>query len=211
MHFQAPPSAIVTAKMQQFVNWFNNFDDHNLDRFSLALLKSAITHLYFECIHPFEDGNGRIGRALAEYALSHSLNSPVLLSISKVIEKNKQAYYKALKLAQSSLDITEWLKYFSNIILKAQIESKQLIEFTVKKVKFYDRFLIKLNERQLKVVQRMFEAGIERFAGGMTTKKYISITKTSKATATRDLQHLNEMGAFSQSGGGRSIHYNFIL
>src|SRR5690606_28414442 len=191
VHYEAPPSEIVAQEMQTFINWFNKDDLSHLDKISRAIVKSAIVHLYFESIHPFEDGNGRIGRALAEYTLSHTLRSPVLLSISKVIEKNKTQYYEALKDAQSSLDITDWIVYFGNIILAAQIEAKLLVEFTVKKVKYFDSFKELLNERQLKAINRMFEAGVDGFQGGMTAKKYMAIAKTSKATATRDLQHLN--------------------
>ena len=211
VHFEAPASVDVPQEMKIFVQWFNNSEFASLDKVSRSLLKSSITHLYFESIHPFEDGNGRIGRALAEYALSYSLKSPVLLSISKVIEKNKKGYYEALKIAQTSLEITEWIFYFSNVILSAQIEAKQLVEFTVKKVKFFDRFKNLLNERQLKVINRMLEAGMDGFEGGMTAKKYMAITKISKATATRDLQYLNEIGALNLVGAGRSVRYELIM
>lgn len=211
VHYEAPPFSEVSSEMKRFVDWYNEAELETIDKVSTALVKSAITHLYFESIHPFEDGNGRIGRALAEYALSNTLQSPVLLSISKVIEKNKAQYYDALKSAQRDLEITEWIIYFSNVILHAQIEAKQLIEFTVKKVKYFDRYNDQLNDRQLKVINRMFEAGVEGFEGGMTAKKYIAITKASKATATRDLQHLQEIGALSLQGGGRSTRYELIL
>lgn len=197
--------------MKNFVHWFNNDSISEIDNITSALLKSAITHLYFESIHPFEDGNGRIGRALAEYALSNTLKSPVLLSLSKVIEKDKNTYYKELKNAQSTLEITDWIVYFSKIILDAQIETKLLVEFTVIKAKFFDRYKTLLNERESKAVNRMFEAGPEGFKGGMTAKKYIAITKTSKATATRDLHHLSEIGIFSIIGSGRSVRYELKL
>ncbi|WP_293300910.1 Fic family protein [Pedobacter sp. UBA4863] len=211
VHFQAPDSSKIPMEMKQFVDWFNSGELGTKDRFSASLVKSAITHLYFESIHPFEDGNGRIGRALAEYALSYTLGSPVLLSISKVIERNKNEYYDALKMAQSALEVTEWVEYFANIILQAQIEAKKMVEFTVMKAKFYDYFQNRLNERQLKAMNKMFETGIEGFKGGMTAKKYIAITKTSKATATRDLQHLTEIGALQIIGAGRSVHYELVL
>jgi Fic family protein len=211
VHYEAPPSAIVVEEMQTFINWFTNDNLSHLDKISKAIVKSAIVHLYFESIHPFEDGNGRIGRALAEYTLSHTLQSPVLLSISKVIEKDKNQYYDALKAAQSTLDITDWILYFGKVILTAQIEAKQLVEFTVKKVKYFDSFKQLLNERQQKVINRMFDAGVEGFQGGMTAKKYMAIAKTSKATATRDLQHLNEIGALQVLGAGRSVRYELVF
>src|SRR5690606_20700684 len=152
----------------------------------------AIAHLYFESIHPFEDGNGRIGRALAEYTISNTLQSPVLLSLSKTIEKNKKQYYNALKQAQSGLEITEWVGYFAEVILEAQIDAKQVIEFTVRKAKLFDRLKPLLNERQTKAINRMLENEPDGFEGGMTAKKYMAITKTSKANATRHMPHLQE-------------------
>lgn len=211
VHYEAPPSEIVSQEMQTFIHWFSNDNLSHLDKISKAIVKSAIVHLYFESIHPFEDGNGRIGRALAEYTLSHTLQSPVLLSISKVIEKDKNQYYDALKDAQSTLDIKDWILYFGKVILTAQIEAKQWVEFTVKKVKYFDSFKQLFNERQQKVINRMFEAGVEGFQGGMTAKKYMAIAKTSKATATRDLQHLNEIGALQVLGAGRSVRYELVF
>ncbi|WP_262894795.1 Fic family protein [Sphingobacterium hungaricum] len=211
VHFEAPTSADVPQEMEKFVQWFNNDDLSTLDIVTKSLVKSSIAHLYFESIHPFEDGNGRFGRALAEYALSSTLRSPVLLSISKVIDKNKTRYYDALKSAQSSLEISMWIDYFAQVILDAQIDAIQLVEFTVKKVLFFDRFKGLLNEREFKVISRMFEAGVEGFKGGMTAKKYCIITKTSKATATRDLQHLREIFALNVAGAGRSVRYELVL
>lgn len=211
IHFEAPPSSRVPKEMDDFVQWFNIFELAPADKVSKSLIKSAITHLYFESIHPFEDGNGRIGRALAEYALSHTLQSPVLLSLSTIIERNKNTYYHALKSAQSGLEITGWIEYFSQVILDAQIEARQLVEHTVRKARFFDKFKNKLNERELKVINKMFASGAEGFEGGMTARKYMAITRASKPTATRDLQHLHEMGALIQVGGGRSTRYELAL
>lgn len=189
---------------------YNSFkiESHNIKE---SLIKTAIAHLYFETIHPFEDGNGRIGRAIAEKCLSESLGRPLILSISTSIEKDKPAYYNALKQAQRTLDITEWIVYFSQIILSAQKQAKTTIRFTLEKAKFLDRFRPKLNERQLKVILKMLDYGIEGFEGGMTARKYTSITKTSKATATRDLQDMVEKGCLSQIGAGRSVRYELTL
>ena len=211
VHYEAPPAADVPAEMEKFITWYHSPGLSVKGLISNGLLKSAITHLYFESIHPFEDGNGRIGRALAEFSLSQSLDSPVLLSLSKTIERNRKLYYEQLKAAQRSLDITEWVNYFSKIILEAQRDSKKLVQFTLLKVKFFDRFKGQLNERQLKAVNRILENGTDGFAGGMTAKKYMAITKTSKATATRDLQHLNELGAFAVEGAGRAVRYQLVL
>jgi Fic family protein len=167
--------------------------------------------LYFETIHPFEDGNGRIGRAIAEKALSQTIDRPVLLSLSATIERNKKDYYKALSNAQKSNEITDWVIYFTKAVLQAQQETKNMIGLTLKKTKFFDKHKEQLNERQLKAINKMLEALPEGFEGGMTAKKYMSITRASKATATRDLQELAETAVLLQQGGGRSVHYNLNI
>lgn len=205
IHFQAPPSEKVPAEMKQFVQWYNQYNvKGNLVQ---AIVKTAITHLYFESIHPFEDGNGRIGRALAEKCLSAAIGRPVLLSLSSVIEKNKKQYYTALKEAQSSLHIDAWLVYFAGVLVQAQTEAVNMVQFTVTQNKLLHQFRDALNTRQLKVIKKMMAAGSSGFQGGMTAKKYISITKASKATATRDLQQLAELGIFILKGAGRSTFY----
>ncbi|WP_194768694.1 Fic family protein [Tamlana sp. I1] len=210
VHYEAPPSNKVPSEMKQFVQWYDTYTIHE-NNVKDSLIKTAIAHLYFESIHPFEDGNGRIGRAIAEKCLSESLGRPLILSISTSIEKDKSAYYNALKTAQKSLDVSEWIYYFLQIILNAQKQTKTTIGFTLEKVKFLDRINPKLNERQQKVITKMLDSGIEGFKGGMTAKKYMSITKTSKATATRDLQDLIEKQALIVSGSGRNVHYNLNI
>lgn len=208
VHFEAPPSARVSKEMAQFIRWFNDTAPGEKEAISNPAIRAAIAHLYFESIHPFEDGNGRIGRAIAEKALSQTTGRPVLLSISRTIEANKKVYYQQLKSAQKGNEITEWISYFVDTILQAQLDAKQLVVFTLKKTKFMDLLKDKMNERQTKVILKMLDAGPEGFEGGMTAKKYMSVTKASKATATRDLQDLVEVGAvLYMGGGGRSTHY----
>jgi Fic family protein len=207
VHFEAPPSHRVETEMNAFITWFNDTKPNGSKEIKDPVIRAAIAHLYFESIHPFEDGNGRIGRAIAEKAISQTLGRPVMLSLSKTIERDRTAYYQALKLAQSANEISEWLKYFVNIALQAQLDAKQMIDFTLRKIKVFDLFKDELNERQKKVLQKMYSYGLDGFEGGMTAKKYISITKTSKATATRDLQELESLGILTAFGGGRSIHY----
>ena len=209
--YEAPPSDRVATEMNQFLNWYHRPELPVNDDISKATLKSAIAHLYFETIHPFEDGSGRIGRALAEFTLSQTLGSPIVLSLSKAIEKDKKQYYDQLKRAQRDLNITEWINYFAQIVLDAQVEAKELIQFTLLKAKFFDQYREQLNERQLKVINRMLKNGVEGFEGGMSAKKYGIIAKTSKATATRDLQHLQEIGVFIRQGAGRSVRYQLAL
>lgn len=205
VHFEAPSSDKVAAEMKQFVKWYNSFStDGNMVQ---AIIKTAIAHLYFETIHPFEDGNGRIGRAIAEKCFAQSIGHSVMLSMSTVIERNRKKYYAALKQAQSTLQINNWLVYFAQVLLEAQIETIQSVQFSLKKNQILNVHKADLNNREEKVLKKMFEAGSDGFEGGMTAKKYMSITKTSKATATRDLQHLTELGVLVVNGGGRSVYY----
>jgi len=211
IHYEAPPSVRVPEEMERFVGWYNSATFPLQGQVPEAILKSAIAHLYFESIHPFEDGNGRIGRAIAEKALSQSLGRPVMLSLSKTIEANKKAYYDALKEAQRGLDITAWMVYFANVILDAQLDAKAMVLFTLKKAQFYDLYKNRIDQRQWKAINKMLDKGVEGFEGGMTAKKYMGITKVSKATATRDLQQLHELGVLVQEGAGRSVRYQLNL
>lgn len=211
VYFEALPSEQVPKEMQGFFHWFNNTAPKAINEIKKPIIRAAIAHCYFESIHPFEDGNGRIGRAISEKALSQSVKRPVLLSISKSIESKRSAYYKALQIAQSSCEITPWINYFVETVLDAQIHAEKEIEFTLKKTKFFDRFQGDLNKRQLKVLRRMLEEGPSGFEGGMNTRKYISLTHTSKATATRDLQDLVQKNILTPIGGGRSTRYDLNL
>lgn len=207
VHFEAPPSKDLQQLLTDFENWYQNFPYHEIGQVGRAMLRAALAHLYFETLHPFEDGNGRIGRALSEKALAETLEKPILISLSKKIEENKAIYYDTLKQTQRKQNVAEWLQYFFTVLIEAQKEVKETVLFVVEKALFFDRFKIQLNERQLKVLQKMTEKEKTGFQGGMTAKKYMSITKTSKATATRDLQLLLEMGAFIRDGEGRGVKY----
>lgn len=207
VHYEAPPSVAIPELMSDFVQWYANFSCEAIGAIGQAMLKASLVHLYFETIHPFEDGNGRIGRAIAEKTLAESLDSVLYISLSKQIEKDRKGYYQALKEAQRNLDVTNWIVYFFEIIKNAENDVKNVALFTIKKTKFFDTYKEQLNDRQLKAIQKMLASGDGVFEGGMTAKKYMSINKTSKATATRDLQELNDIGAFEKSGGGRSISY----
>lgn len=211
IHFEAPPSSKVSNEMKQFITWFNDTSPKGSNPIKNAPLRAAIAHLYFESIHPFEDGNGRIGRAIAEKALSQTVGRPLLLSLSRAIEVGRNRYYKALESAQKSNEVTRWVQYFVQLCLDAQKQTYDWINFLLKKTQFFDSYKNLMNERHLKVVNKMFDAGPEGFEGGMNAKKYISITKTSKATATRDLQYLFEHNILIAKGGGRSTHYALNL
>ena len=203
LHFEAPPSDHVPAEMGRFIAWFN---DSRL-KITAPPVRAAVVHLYFESIHPFEDGNGRIGRALAEKALSQGLGRPATLSLSRTIEANRKAYYDAIETAQRSNEITPWLRYFVSTVLTAQRDAETLVLFVLNQARFFDRHRETLNERQARTVRRMLAAGPQGFEGGMNARKYVSINHVSKATATRDLQAMVELGALRPVGAGRSARY----
>ncbi|MEX0719720.1 MAG: Fic family protein [Balneolaceae bacterium] len=206
VHFEAPPSEKIPEEMDRFIEWFNRTRPDGPQELP-GLLRSGIAHLYFESIHPFEDGNGRIGRGISEKVLSQSLARPTLIAISTVIEANKKAYYMALHRASTGLEITGWLHYFCKTVLNAQDRTQSMIDFLIEKGKLYQAYAGQLNNRQDKVVERMFREGISGFYGGLSAKNYLSITGTTRATATRDLQSLVEMGAFTRTGKRKYMRY----
>lgn len=209
VHFEAPPSTQVEKEMNAFIDWFNSTGKaKNLQ----GPIRAAIAHIYFESIHPFDDGNGRIGRALCEKVLSQDLGTPVLLSLSHTIYNYKKQYYEELSKTNSTLNITEWVSYFVYTIYQAQQDAQNIIEFVLKKTRFFERYAIYFNSRQEKVIRRMFAAGVEGFVGGMSAKKYTSIADCSKATATRDLTDLLKRGCFYKlPGAGSNTHYDLNL
>jgi len=211
IHYEAPPSKQVPLAMKAFIQWYNQAGPKGKNSISIAPVRAAITHLYFETIHPYEDGNGRIGRALADKALYETIGYKGLPSISSTIAKDRQAYYEALREAQNSLDITSWVQYFVTTIATSLENTEKLILFTLKKTQLFDRLHGQLNPRQVKILTKMLSEGPTGFEGGMTAKKYMRITKTSKPTATRDLRDLYDKGALVQSGGGRSVSYQVKL
>ena len=205
--YAAPPSERVQSEMTSFIDWFNSSSGKTLR----SPIRSAIAHLYFESIHPFEDGNGRIGRVIAEKALSQGLGRPVLLSLSQTINQQRSDYYSMLGQAQTSVDVTTWVSWFVKMTIDAQRTTYALVDFSLKKTRFFDRYASELNDRQLLVVRRMLKEGPSGFEGGMNARKYMALTKVSKATATRDLQDLVEKAVFAPIGGGRSSRYELVL
>jgi hypothetical protein len=144
------------------------------------LTRAGIVHLYFVCIHPFEDGNGRIGRALAEKSLAQNLGQPSLIALAYTIERRRKDYYAALEHNNSENEITDWLAYFAHTVLEAQKNTLARVEFYIAKTRFYERVRGKMNARQEKAVGRMFREGIEGFEGGLSAQNYISITRASR-------------------------------
>ncbi len=210
VHFEAPPSGRVAVEMTRFIDWFNLSAPGGGRAIKDAPVRAALAHIYFETIHPFEDGNGRIGRAISEKALSQGAGRPIMLSLSKTIEARKKKYYEALENAQKSNDVTNWIHYFVGEIMAAQDDAERLIDFILQKTRFYDRFREELNKNQTLALARIFEEGPNGFQGGMTAKKYMAITGVSKATATRDLARLAEIGALRSVGSGRAVRYELL-
>jgi Fic family protein len=206
VHFEAPDSKDVFFQMEEFISWFNRTSPNGKAPLS-PLIRAGITHLYFICIHPFEDGNGRVGRALVEKALAQSIGQPTLIALSKIIESNKKSYYSALEDNNKAMNITNWLEYFAKTILEAQNYTHKYIDFLIKKAKLYSIIKNQLNLRQEKVIKRIFQEGLEGFKGGLSTQNYISITDTSRATATRDLQDLISKKILFAKGELKSTRY----
>jgi len=200
--FEAPPSKKVPFEMERYIEWFNE------SKGAQSILgRTAIAHLYFENIHPFEDGNGRIGRALAEKTLSQGVGRPILIATSKVLEKRKKEYYQALKACNRTLEVTAWVEFFADAVLQAQAESLLLLNFIIEKSKLLTKLTGKLNLRQEKALLRMFQEGPSGFQGGLSAEKYIAITGASRATATRDLVELVQLGAVFKTGELRHARY----
>jgi Fic family protein len=210
VHFEAPPSARVGDEMRRFVAWFNDTapgGKHPLP----ALTRAGVAHLYFVCVHPFEDGNGRIGRALAEKSMAQNLGQPSLIALAYTIERKRKDYYAALERNNKRNEITDWLTYFASTVLEAQANTIKRVDFYVAKAKFYERLRGQLNERQGKVIARMFREGIDGFKGGLSAENYIGIAKTSRATATRDLADLVEKRALTRTGELRHTRYQLNI
>lgn len=210
VHFEAPPSQVMSQEMARFLDWFAACGPGGKTPLP-GLTRSGLAHLYFVSIHPFEDGNGRIGRAISEKALSQAIGQPSLIALSQTIQRNRSAYYDALEAANKANEVTDWLAYFAQTVLDAQSHSLTLIDFLLEKTRFHDRFRERLNPRQEKAIARMFREGLEGFKGGLSAANYITITDTSRATATRDLQELVALGAMGQTGTLRSTRYHLIL
>lgn len=209
LFYEAPPSKSLKKEMSEFIKWYNSALKNDNDYPTLVF--AGIAHLYFEMIHPFEDGNGRLGRALVEKAISQRINSPSLNSFAKVIETKKKKYYNALQACNHTLNITSWLIYFSKTTIDSQEYTYQLILFLINKAKFFMKYKSIINERQEKVLLRIFEEGLSGFKGGLSAGNYQTIAGTSPATATRDLQLLVEMGALRRVGELRHARYWVVM
>lgn len=202
VHFEAPPSKDVPQHMTSFIRWFND----SLKTLP-PLTRAGIAHLYAVSIHPYEDGNGRMARVLVEKALSQSIGAPILSGVSRQIAVKKSLYYDALARNNQVLEITNWLLTFGRILIAAKQYVLGSVECVLQKASIYSKYAAELNERQKKVIDRLFEAEPESFVGGLSAGKYITITKAPRATATRDLQKLVDLGILHRTGQRRHARY----
>lgn len=210
VHFEAPPSRRVPGEMKRFLAWFNRTAPRGEDPLPV-ITRAGIAHLYFESIHPFEDGNGRLGRAIAEKAMTQSFGQPMLAALATAILARQKAYYEALERANRHNEITEWLFWFAEIALEAQHRSIAQVEFILAQAKLLDRLRGQINQRQRKALLRMFREGPEGFKGGLSAANYSTITGASAATTTRDLADLVEKGALVRTGELRHTRYTLNL
>lgn len=215
VHYTAPPSAQVTDQMALFLVWFEDTRPTGDASPRLnGIARAAIAHLWFECIHPFEDGNGRLGRAIVDMALAQDLGAPAwMFGMSRQLLAVREAYYDALSQAQrGTLDVTPWVRWFVRAFTQSCALSQAVVRQAVDKAKFRLRMAgFSVSERQAKVLNRLLEAGSSElgggFQGGMTAEKYSTITGASKATATRDLSELASRGLLKVEGAGKATRY----
>ena len=209
VHYEAPPATQVPDEMGRFIHWYNQTGPSGGNKTKNGIARAGIAHLWFEVIHPFDDGNGRVGRAIADHALSQSLGYPTTACLATAIEADKKAYYLQLeKASRGSLDANNWLDYFAFTVIKAQEIAREEVDFVLAKTRFYEANADRLNDRQTKMVSRVFAEGRRGFEGGITTKKYEAITKCPNRTASRDLSDLFAKGIIVPlPGGGRTTRY----
>lgn len=209
VHYEAPTAIQVPDEMVRFVDWYNQTSPLSGNKSITGIARAGIAHLWFEVIHPFDDGNGRVGRAIADHALSQSLGYPTSACLATVIEADKKSYYLQLeKASRGSMDVNRWLDYFADTVIKAQDIARAEVDLVLAKTRFYEAFGDQLNARQAKMVSRVFAEGRKGFEGGITTKKYEMITKCPNRTASRDLSDLVAKGIITPlAGGGRTTRY----
>lgn len=201
VHFQAPDAKVIEKEMMQFLDWLNT--DYKID----LVIKAAIAHLWFVTIHPFEDGNGRITRAISDMLLARADGIPQrFYSMSAQIRNERKEYYKILEKTQrGSLDLTNWIQWFLNCLMNAIHSSELTLESVLFKHRFWNKNANKsLNKRQVKLLDKL----LEDFKGNLTATKWAKIAKCSHDTALRDIQDLIKKGILIKTNaGGRSTNY----
>ncbi len=207
IHFEAPPGDKVGKEMSRFLSWWNS--GHGMD----GLLRAGLAHFYFVTVHPFEDGNGRVARALTDMALAQDEKLGTrYYSLSSQIMEEREEYYRVLEKSSktNNVDITDWLVWFLGSYQRAIEKSDKIIGHVLAKADFWQRHAQTImNERQKEVMNRLLDAGKGGFVGGLTTRKYVSIATVSRATAFREISDLLEKGVLCQNPAkGRSASYD---
>jgi Fic family protein len=201
VHFQAPPADVLPVEVGRFFAWAN------ADTHEPALIKAGLAHLWFVTLHPFDDGNGRIARAVGDLFLARADGSPQrFYSLSAQIQRERKDYYDVLERTQKgTLDVTGWLSWFLGTLARAVASAQSTLDAVLLKARFWQRWAgTPLNERQAKLLNRLLDG----FEGKLTSSKWAAIAKCSPDTALRDITQLLELGALKKSpGGGRSTSY----
>jgi Fic family protein len=210
VHYEAPASQAVPAQMKALLAWF---EAHRVKPQMDGIVRSAVVHLWFEVVHPFEDGNGRIGRALSELALAQDMHSSQrLFSLSHQMLLDRSGYYAQLHAAsaQGRMDITEWVLWFVQCVEKACLATLDQMQAASAKTRYWaalDEAHPTLAPSQKKVLNKLYDAGPGGYSGGMSTEKYVAVAGVSRATAYRELTDLVEMGLLLRTGQGRGTRY----
>lgn len=201
VHFEAPPADRLEVETRLFLAWVN------ADSGEPPLIKAGLGHLWFVTLHPFDDGNGRIARAIGDLLLARADGSPQrFYSLSAQIQRERKAYYEVLEGAQKgTLDVTPWLLWFLDSLQRALDQAQQTLDVVLEKTQYWQRWAsLPLNERQVKVLNRMLDG----FDGKLTNSKWAAIAKCSPDTALRDINDLLTRGVLYKTGaGGRSTSY----
>jgi Fic family protein len=212
VHYTAPPSAQVGREMEAFLSWFARTTPRPGRAEALdGIARAAIAHLWFETVHPFEDGNGRVGRAVADLALAQCSGTPMRLhSLSRQLLADRRGYYDALAQAQrGGADVTAFVQWFAHAFGQACAAASDIIEASLERSRFWARpDTHVINERQRRLLQRLLRAGDGGFLGGLNVEKYLKMVEASKATATRDLSDLVRRGLLHTSGQGKALRYH---
>ena len=211
VHYAAPPFEVLATQMDAFLTWFNQTQPKPGAQPMDGLVRAALSHVWFETLHPFDDGNGRIGRAILQLALGQDMGQPGrIVSLSRQIESCKDHYYSELERAQRSpsMDVTAWVEWMLAQISLANEFANRTIDSAIQRIRFQAHMsMVSLNERQQKTMQKLLEAGPKGYEGGMTTRKHERIAQTSTPTAARDLIELERLGLLTRYGDGRSTRY----
>ena len=201
VHFQAPPADVLSFEVARFLTWANDQTDVP------ELLKAGLAHLWFVTLHPFDDGNGRIARAVGDLFLARADGSPQrFYSLSAQIQRERKDYYDVLERTQKgTLDVTDWLSWFLGTLGRAIASAQITLDAVLVKARFWQRWAgLPLNERQVKMLNRLLDG----FDGKLTSSKWAAISKCSPDTALRDITQLLELGVLKKApGGGRSTGY----